>query len=137
MTGESSISIIQTTTSLAKRPVRLALVDSTERNRYKYCAIEWSYNSYPLSYTMETDGPPYDMNFGPVDMKDSQLGRAVVTGIVPGNYRRAFNSLKQRSDGTVAQFSSSSLPQTASEGNPNGTPLDLQEIVLCPGDQLI
>lgn len=138
-TSEHGLTLTQTTTSRAHEPVRLALVDSTHKeNGFGKLSMEWSYNSFPNMFSFWMDSRDVLNPDKEHIWRSREIFRAPsATDIIPGPYRRELRIPGQISDPFPAAFHPSSVPQRRSRLNPEGKNLQLQEIVLCPGDQSV
>lgn len=139
MRGKRGLTLTQTTTCLAKRPVKLALIDSSyKENQFEEVNIDWSYNGFPFIFHFNLHGRAFGgQAFGEERKRVREchhtMSRATSeTRVEHGKYRCALES----SNGE-AKVTTTSIPQQPSPINEEGLPLGLQQYVLCPGDKLI
>lgn len=140
LSGNNGFVLIQVIKSLAKKPIKVALVDSTrKRNLFRWTSVEWSHNGFPymlilssrdrahwLRTTEYLTWENHETIFTPSTLK-----------IIAGEYRRKLEITAYGCEPNGAIATTSPIAYSlGSLGSHTSPPNDLQ-VVLCPGDQLV
>lgn len=140
LSGDNGFALIQVIKSLAEKPIKVALVDSTgKKNLFRWTCVEWSYNGFPHMLTLTirdrahwlrtTQYPTWENHetfFTPSHLK-----------IIAGEYRRNLKIAGYRCEPNSAAATSSSMAHSRSSLGSHTSPLQVLQVVLCPGDQLV
>ena len=130
--GKDPFALTQVTTSLAERPIRLALTNVRDRGDtcYTKLIIEWAFNNFP---NMIATSDPYIETWRHHEniwMDDFRCNMPSTIEVIPGAYRRR---LDKQNEPIPIDTLISRMPHQ----NPNRAARNVLCIVLCPGDQLV
>ena len=138
ISGGQGFALTHTCTSMAKAPVKLALVDSSyKENYFRELSIEWSFNGFPNMVAMGNN-TRFPHTQSRIWKNEFNIDAPTHTDLIPGAYRHMLINQEQESKPTAARFLPSRIPQKGHRRrNPDALPLELSSVVLCPGDQLV
>lgn len=140
LSGDNGFAPIQVTKSLAEKPITVALVDSTRKNNlFRWTCVEWSHNGFPYMLTLTSrdrahwlrtaQHPTWEHNqtfFTPSHLK-----------IIAGEYGRKLELTGYECEPNGAVATSSTMAHSSSLLDPDTSPPEALQIVLCPGDRLV
>jgi len=138
LSSDDEFVLSQVITSLARKPIRLALVDSRhEENFLRQFSVEWSYNCFPNMLTMTDRKFRFPRTHERIWTREGRCDMPSTTEIVAGSYRQELKVQEQEHGHILTRFPSPLIPQKGRQLGSKTSAPDLQHVVLCPGDQLI
>lgn len=135
LSSDDELVISQVITSLARKPVRLALVDSIpQKNFRRQFSVEWSYNGFPNMLTMTDQNSRFPRKYERIWTRAGRYDMPSTTEIIAGSYRQGLKVQEQERGHTPAKLPMSFIQQPL---GPETSAPEMQRVVLCPGDQLV
>lgn len=138
LSSDDEFVLSQVIMSLARRPIRLALVDSRHKENFLgQLSVEWSYNCFPNMLTMTDREFLIPRTHERIWTREGRCDMPSTTEIIAGPYRQELKVQEQERGHILTRLPSSLIPQEGRSLSSKTSSPDLQHIVLCPGDQLI
>lgn len=140
LSGDDGFALIRVTKSLAEKPIKVALVDSTRKhNLFRQTCVEWSYNGFPHILALTSRDRAHRLRPAqPLTWENRETFHTPShLKIIAGEYRRKMEMTGYGCEPNGAVATSLSMAHNSSSLGLHTSPPKVLQIMLCPGDQLM